>query len=102
VELAGPEDYSPQDIAHAFAAALGKPVKLETHPLEAVIPTFTSAGFSQDLAGLFREMIEGINSGHVAYAGKGATFQRGDVTAVEALSQIVGLSAATGSGGGLA
>jgi uncharacterized protein YbjT (DUF2867 family) len=28
VELAGPEDYSPQDIAHAFAAALGKPVKL--------------------------------------------------------------------------
>ena len=102
VELAGPEDYSPQDIAHAFAAALGKPVKLETHPLDAVIPTFTATGFSQDLAGLFREMIQGINSGHVAYEGKGATFQRGDVTAVEAVNQIVGLSAATGSGGGLA
>jgi len=102
VELAGPEDYSPQDIAHVFAAALGKPVEMETHPLDAVIPTFTATGFSQDLAGLFREMIEGVNSGHVTYEGKGATFQRGHVTAQEAINQMVGLSAATGSGGGLA
>jgi hypothetical protein len=102
VELAGPEDYSPQDIANAFAAVLGKPVKLETHPLDAVIPTFTATGFSQDLAGLFGEMIEGINSGHVAYEGKDATFQRGNVTALEALSQMAGLPAATGSGGSLA
>jgi uncharacterized protein YbjT (DUF2867 family) len=102
VEIAGPEDYSPQDIARTFAAALGKPVKLETHPLDAVIPTFTAAGFSEDLARLFREMTEGINTGHVAYEGKSATFQRGDVTALEAISQMLGLSAATRSGGGLA
>ncbi len=100
VELAGPEDYSPQEIAQTFAAALGKPVKLETHPLDAVIPTFTTLGFSQDLAGLFREMIEGINSGHVAYEGKGATFKRGSVTAPETINQMLGLSAATRSGGG--
>ena len=102
VELAGPEDYSPQDIAQTFAAALGKPVKLETHPLDAVIPTFTAAGFSQDLAGLFREMIEGINSGHVAYEGKGATFRRGKVTALETVNQLLGLSTANRSGGGKA
>jgi len=102
VELAGPEDYSPQDIAQTFAAALGKPVKLETHPLDAVIPTFTALGFSQDLARLFREMIEGINSGHVAYEGKGATLQRGNVTALEAVNQLLGLSTATRSGGGKA
>ena len=102
VELAGPEDYSPQDIARIFAAALGKPVKLETHSLDAVIPSMTAAGFPQDLARLFREMIEGINSGHVAYEGKGATFERGTVTAQEAINQILGLSAATRSGGGQA
>jgi len=102
VELAGPEDYSPQDIAQAFAAAVGKPVKLETHPLDAVIPTFTAAGFSPDLARLFREMIEGINTGHVASEGKGATFLRGKVTASEAVNQLLGLSTATGSGGGQA
>jgi uncharacterized protein YbjT (DUF2867 family) len=100
VELAGPEDYSPQDIAQTFAAAHGKPIRLETHPLDAVIPTFTALGFSQDVARLFREMIEGINSGHVAYAGKGTTFQRGNVTALEAVNQMLGLSAATRSGGG--
>jgi uncharacterized protein YbjT (DUF2867 family) len=102
VELSGPEDYSPQDIAQAFAASMGKPVKLETHPLDAVIPTFMAAGFSQDLARLFREMIEGINTGHVAYEGKGATFQRGNVTASEAVNQLLGLSTATRPGGGQA
>ncbi len=102
VELAGAQDYSPQDIAQTFAAALGKPVKLETHPLDAVIPTFTALGFSQDLARLFREMIEGINTGHVAFEGKGAALQRGKVTALEAVKQILGLSTATRSGGGSA
>jgi len=99
VELAGPEDYSPQDIARIFAAALGKAVKLETHPLDAVIPTFTALGFSQDLARLFREMIEGINAGHVAYEGKGATFRRGKVTARETINQLLGHSTAAHSGG---
>jgi len=98
-ELAGPEDYSPQDIVRDFAAASGKPVRLETHPLDAVIPTLTAMGFSQDLAALFREMIEGINSGHVAYEGKGAEFHRGHVTALEAINQMMGVSASKGSGG---
>jgi uncharacterized protein YbjT (DUF2867 family) len=102
LELAGPEDYSPRDIARTFIAVLGKPVRLETHPLDAVMPTFTAAGFSPDLAGLFREMMEGINTGHVAYEEKGATFQRGDITALEALTQMLGLPAATRSGGGQA
>ncbi|HLJ50334.1 MAG TPA: NmrA family NAD(P)-binding protein [Bryobacteraceae bacterium] len=92
LELAGPEDYSPQDIAHAFDTALGKPVKLETHPLDAVIPTLTATGFTQDLARLFREMIEGINTGHVDYEDKGATFKRGNVTALDAIKQMLGLS----------
>lgn len=102
VELAGPEDYSPQDIAQAFAAALAKPVKLETHPLDAVIPALTATGFSPDLARLFREMIEGIDSGYVAYEGKGATFQRGNVTALEAVKEMLGITAASRSGGGSA
>ena len=100
VELAGPEDYSPRDIAETFSSALGKPVKLETHPLEAVVPALTASGFSQDVAGLFREMMEGINSGHVNYEGHGATIQRGNVTALEAIHEMLGLSASTRSGGG--
>jgi hypothetical protein len=41
-------------------------------------------------ARLFREMIEGINSGHVAYDGKGATLQRCNVTALEPINQMLG------------
>ena len=101
VELGGPEDYSPRDIVQVFTNVLGKPVRLETHPLDAVIPTFTAIGFSQDMARLYREMLEGINSGHVAYEGKDAPSQRGKVTASEAISQMLGLTA-TRSGSGLA
>jgi len=102
LELAGPGDYSPLDLAQAFSTVLGKPVTVETHPVEAVVPTFTAAGFSQDLARLFREMIEGINSGHVAYEGRGATLQRGEVTALEVVKQMLGRSAANLSGAGRA
>ncbi len=98
LELAGPEDYSPQDIAGVFSSALEKPVKLETHPLEAVISALTSMGFSQDIAALFREMTEGINSGHVTYEGGGATFQRGSVTALETVKQLLGIAAGSRSG----
>jgi len=99
VELAGPEEYSPQDIAQIFASALGKPVKLETHSLDAVIPSLAAAGFSQDLARLFHEMLEGVNSGHVAYEGKGATFERGSVTALAAINQMLGTPSRARAGG---
>jgi uncharacterized protein YbjT (DUF2867 family) len=97
VELAGPEDYSPEDIAQAFSTVLGKPVKLETHPLDAAIPVLTNMGFSQDVARLFREMIEGINSGRVTFEGKGAIFERGKITAQEAVRQLLGITARSGS-----
>jgi uncharacterized protein YbjT (DUF2867 family) len=100
LELAGPEDYSPQDIANAFSGALGKPINLQTHPIDAVVPTLTSMGFPDNLAKLFREMIEGINSGQVAFETKGAELRRGSLTALETVKQLIGAPAATGSGGG--
>lgn len=98
LEMAGPEDYNPRDIAQAFSRALGKPVNLETHPLDAIVPILTSMGFPPDLAGLYREMIEGINSGHVDYERSG-DFERGKVTALQAIGQLLGVSAASGSQG---
>src|SRR5262249_37244362 len=38
LNLAGPEDYSPEDIADAFSAALGRHVTLQTHPTAAIEP----------------------------------------------------------------
>jgi uncharacterized protein YbjT (DUF2867 family) len=98
-ELSGPEDYSPRDIAQVFSTALGKPVNIETHSLDAIAPILTSMGISQDFALLYREMVQGINSGHVAYEGAAPT-ERGQVTALESISQLLGLPARQSGGKG--
>jgi len=84
IELAGPRDYSGEDIAAALTAITGKPVKAAEGPLDAVVPTFTSFGISAPIATLFREMYAGIVSGKVAWDGKGRRVQ-GTVTAEEVL-----------------
>jgi len=65
IELGGPSDVSPNDVADALSRILGKPVRVAHAPLDAVVPTFTSFGASENIAGLFREMYEGMASGKV-------------------------------------
>ena len=69
IELSGPKDASPNDVAALFSKILGKPVQVAPAPLSAVVPTFTSFGISQNIAELFQEMYEGIASGKVAPEG---------------------------------
>jgi uncharacterized protein YbjT (DUF2867 family) len=66
IELAGPTDPTPQDVAATFASILGRPVKAVDAPLSAVVPTFTSFGISQNIAELYREMYEAMASGKLA------------------------------------
>lgn len=66
IELSGPTDLSPRDVAAAFSRLLDKPVQVVEAPLDAVVPTFTSFGASENIAGLFREMYAGLASGRVA------------------------------------
>lgn len=70
LELSGPEDYSPANIASEVGAVLGKDVKVAVGPLDAVVPTFKSFGASEHIGGLFREMYEGVVKGLVASDGK--------------------------------
>ena len=65
IELSGPSDVSPNDVAAAFSRILGKPVHVAEAPLDAVVSTFTSVGMSENIAGLFRSMYESIASGKV-------------------------------------
>jgi len=46
----GPARYSPNDVARAFADALGRPVKVEIIPRKAWVPTFMRQGFSAEAA----------------------------------------------------
>jgi uncharacterized protein YbjT (DUF2867 family) len=90
LEIAGPGNCSPEDIAATLTGLLGKPVALQNLPMDDLIPAMTSFGVSANLAALFREMMEGINSGLVAYEGADAPQVRGYVTAKEALQGLLG------------
>jgi uncharacterized protein YbjT (DUF2867 family) len=66
IELSGPVDVSPSDVAAAFSAILGRPIQVVEAPLAAVVPTFTSFGISAGMAGLYEQMYAGMISGKVA------------------------------------
>jgi len=85
IELAGPRDYSSRDIATVLSKILGKPVEVQAVALDAVVPTFKSFGVSEEMAGVYREMYDGVAKGLVAFEGKGARLVRGNVDAETAL-----------------
>jgi uncharacterized protein YbjT (DUF2867 family) len=88
VELAGPEEYSPNQVATALGQILGKTVTAQHAPLSAVVPTFKSFGFSDEAAKLFEEMYTSFSTGAIGYEHP-AMLVRGDITLTEALRGMV-------------
>jgi uncharacterized protein YbjT (DUF2867 family) len=88
VELAGPEEYSPDQAAAALGQIFEKPVTAQHAPLSAVAPTFKSFGFSDEVAKLFEEMYTSFSTGAIGYEHP-ATVIRGLVTLAEALEGFV-------------
>jgi uncharacterized protein YbjT (DUF2867 family) len=88
VELAGPEEYSPDEAATALGLILGKPVSTQHAPLSAVVPTFTSFGFSTEAATLFEEMYASFAKGTIRYE-RPEQLIRGTVTLTDALRGMV-------------
>ena len=89
IELAGPREVSPEDIAATAARLLQRPVKVAEAPLEAVVPTFTSFGISANVAGLFQQLYQGMRSGKVAFQGQGAELRRGGTGLEDALRSLL-------------
>lgn len=90
LELAGPREYSFADAAAAFAQALGRPVHAVAVPREGIVPSLTQAGLGAEMAGLYREMSEGIDSRRVDFSGAGARHVRGQVPLEALIRQLVG------------
>lgn len=88
VEMAGPEEYSPDQVASALGQILGKPVKAQHAPLSAVVPTFKSFGFSDEAARLFEEMYTAFSTGAIGYEHPDKLV-RGTVTLDDALRTMV-------------
>jgi hypothetical protein len=68
---------------------LGREVKPLVLPLDALVPTLTQFGISANVAGLYREMNEGLGKGLVVFEGKGKAV-RGEVTLERVLAPALG------------
>jgi uncharacterized protein YbjT (DUF2867 family) len=90
LELAGPAEASPADVAASLGRALGRPVTVAEAPLEAVVPTFTSFGLSENIASLYREMYQAIRTGGLEWQGRGTELVRGPTSLDQALAGLVG------------
>lgn len=88
VELAGPREYSPRDVAAAITEILGKPIAVEQGPVEAMAQALQSAGVSPVWAQLYQEMTLGSNTGLVDWE-KGRERERGTTDVKTVLSTLV-------------
>lgn len=88
VEMAGPEEYSPDQVAAALGQILGKTVTAQQAPLSAVVPTFKSFGLSDEAARLFEEMYTAISRNGIGFE-QPSSLVRGRVTLTEALRGMV-------------
>lgn len=88
IELAGPTDYSPLDVAVTLSMLLDRPIRAVRLPDEEIVPALKSVGFSEDMAGLFREMTVGFNQGKFKWTTK--TQGRGQVPLEATLRQLLG------------
>ncbi len=89
IELAGPRDYTAEDVAAALTKLTGRTITATDAPLDAVVPTFTSFGISAAVAELYREMYEGIIRGRVAPEA-GNRSVRGSVDVGDTLATLLG------------
>lgn len=89
VELAsGKREITNQEVASILAKKLGHAVAVEELPLDAVVPAFTSFGISPHIAGLYRELYEGMLNGKVTFDGNGRRVQ-GETEPSEVIERLV-------------
>jgi uncharacterized protein YbjT (DUF2867 family) len=89
IELAGPREYAPRDVAAALSRVVGKPIAVQEAPEEAMAPALTSTGMNAEWARLFTELTHGLNTGVVVWEG-GHPLWRGETDIEAVLSALLG------------
>jgi uncharacterized protein YbjT (DUF2867 family) len=89
IELAGPRDYTPEDVAAALSRITGKPVALQQDPEDAMVRALMAAGLNRHWAALYQELTHALNNGHLAWEGDRARFIRGTTEIDTVLSRLV-------------
>jgi len=95
VELEGPVRISPNDLAHAFAAALKRVVRVETMPRESWEQIFRSQGTRNPLPRI--RMLDGFNEGWIDFSERGRSAVKGATTLESVIVELVRASLAKAS-----
>ena len=87
VELDGPADYAPNDIATAFAAALGHPVEVTAVPRDGWETAFRAQGAQNPIPRI--QMLDGFNEGWLVFERGTVEQRRGSTTLQQAIARLV-------------
>jgi uncharacterized protein YbjT (DUF2867 family) len=88
IELSGPLETSPKDVATALSNLLGSPVAVKSLPVAQMASALQGFGFSAEMAGLFQEMTEAVASGRVKFRHP-ETMRRGTETLEQTLGTLL-------------
>jgi uncharacterized protein YbjT (DUF2867 family) len=87
VELEGPSRVSPNELAAAFAHALGTPVRAEAVPRASWEPLFRSQGMKHPEPRI--RMLDGFNEGWIEFHDGGARARKGTIDVGTAIAALV-------------
>jgi uncharacterized protein YbjT (DUF2867 family) len=88
IELEALQESSYADAARILARHLGRPVEAVRVPDEGVVPTLVQSGFSDQMAGLFKEMAHALDTGTMRFGGGDARHVRGPTTLESVLAKL--------------
>jgi uncharacterized protein YbjT (DUF2867 family) len=94
IGLEGPAAYAPNDVAAAFARALGRPVQAVAVPETGWPAALSQAGLSPGAVDGFVELNRALNSGHVDFATDPAAGHRRGPTPIDAVVAMLARDAA--------
>jgi uncharacterized protein YbjT (DUF2867 family) len=86
-ELEGPSRVSPDDLASAFASALGKPVRAVPVPRESWEQMFRSQGMKNPYPRI--RMVDGFNENWIAFTDQGRDTIKGSISAKAVVAALV-------------
>ncbi len=89
IEVAGPEGYSPLDIADAFAEAAGRPVEAIAVPRAEWETLWVSQGMPEGRTAPRAEMVDAFNSGWIHFGVPGTEHVDGATPLREVITQLV-------------
>src|SRR3984885_2983932 len=89
IEVAGPEQYSPNDIARALSAALGRTVGAVAVPREEWTDFFVGQGMPEGRTEPRAKMVDGFNSGWIHFGVPGTEHVTGATSLTSVIAKLV-------------